>query len=200
MSDRKRKRKRQAARTKAAASRRPSHEAGGVRATAEPPAPTAPAPGGRGAMTRGYAKAEAKNQAVRDALEPLAPGERPAIIPWVVVWLLVIAAGMVYSAITADGDNAAGTRASNVLMVILIAVAAIGTWRLRYWAILGTQTILALAVVVGFIALMSLTKAWLLPIAIGQPVISALLFYRMVKVMARVQKTDRMRQESNSAA
>ncbi|EHN09131.1 hypothetical protein PAI11_40370 [Patulibacter medicamentivorans] len=149
-------------------------------------------------MTRGYARAEEKNQKVREELEPLAPGERPRIVPWAVLWLLVIAAGMIYSAIAADGDNATGTRISNLAMVALIVVSAAGTWQLRYWAILGTQTILALAVVIGFIALMSLTKAWLLPIAIGQPIVSGLIFYRMVKVMARVQKSERLRHESST--
>lgn len=199
MSDRKRKRKRQAARSKAEAARRPS--AGAVAdgpAPAKPSGGATPAAGGRGAMTRGYARAEEKNQKVREELEPLAPGERPRIVPWAVLWLLVIAAGMIYSAIAADGDNATGTRISNLAMVALIVVSAAGTWQLRYWAILGTQTILALAVVIGFIALMSLTKAWLLPIAIGQPIVSGLIFYRMVKVMARVQKSERLRHESST--
>lgn len=161
---------------------------------AEPTAPPADeAGGGRGAMSRGYAKAEQKNAATRAALEPLEPGDRPGVVLAAVVWLALIAAGMVYTAITADGDNAGSTRLGNVAMIVLIVVAAVGTWRLKYWAILGTQTILALSIVIGFVALVTLTKAWLIPLAVAQPLISAVLFFRMVKVMARVQKAELIR-------
>ncbi|MGX6447760.1 hypothetical protein ACVU7I_06790, partial [Patulibacter sp. S7RM1-6] len=165
-----------------------------------PPAPAVadrPAPdeagGGRGAMSRGYAKAEQKNEAAREALEPLRDGERPGVVVAAVVWLALIGAGMVYTAITADGENAGSTRAGNLVMLALIVVAAVGTWRLRYWAILGTQTILALSIVIGFVALVTLTTAWLIPLAVAQPLISAVLFFRMVKVMARVQKAELIR-------
>ncbi|WP_210495525.1 hypothetical protein [Patulibacter sp. SYSU D01012] len=178
---------------------RPAGTAGPGAATAtvaaEPPAPPAAdeAGGGRGAMTRGYAKAEQKNVAAREALEPLHGDERPGVVVAAVVWLALIAAGMVYTAITAEGDNAGSTRLGNVAMIVLIVVAAVGTWRLKYWAILGTQTILALSIVIGFVALVTLTKAWLVPLAVAQPLISAVLFFRMVKVMARVQKAELIR-------
>lgn len=162
------------------------------------PAPS-PRAANRDTMKRGYAKAEVKNQAAREALEPIAPGERPPVLIAAVVWCLLIAAGMVYSVIAASGENANGARLGNGLTLLLILVAVVGSLRLKYWAILGVQTILALSIVIGLVALTALTKEWLLPLAIAQPLVSGVLFYKMVKVMARVQKTDILRREQQAA-
>lgn len=185
MADRKRKRKSPASRSE------PPRKATG---TSSSPAPTSPAghnngngDGGNDAMKRGYARAEAKNQAVRDSLEPLEPGERPGVVVATAVWCLVIAANMGYNAIFADVS--AGGRIGNVILIGLVLVAIVGTLKLEYWAILGVQTILALAVIFGVLAAMVLPAGWLIPLVLAGALISGYLFLRMIKVMARVQKT-----------
>lgn len=194
MADRKRKRKRHA--TPAAGGDRVAAPRNGSTATPEAPAPAADTSGGgKGAMTRGYAKAEQKNQSIRDALDPLAEGERPRIVVIAALWLLVIAANMVYNAVAADGVTTGG-RIGNVFMIALVLAASIGTWQLRYWAILGTQTILALAFVFAVLAALVLSDALLILLVLAGALISGWIFLKMVKVMARVQKTELLRREA----
>ena len=147
-------------------------------------------------MKRGYARAEVKNQATREALQPLEPGERPGILIGTVVWILVIAAVMTYNAIASNGLSN-GSRVGNGVMVLLIVVAAFGTWRLEYWAILGTQTLLALTLVSLVLAAMVVTNLWLVLLAVVSALISGYFFYKMVKVMARVQKTAMLQRDAD---
>jgi hypothetical protein len=179
MADRKRKRKSSAARG------------------SRPNAPAAPAPtepeaarpaSGAEMMKRGYARAEEKNQAVRDSLEPIQPGERPPVLIAAVVWLAVIAVLMVYNAVRPD-DLSDGSRVGNLAMVVLIVIAAVGTLRLRYWAILGTQTLLALTLVSLILFALVIENVLLVLLGVLCAVVTGYLFYKMVKVMARVQKT-----------
>lgn len=181
MADRKRKRKSPAGPPKS-----PSASASNG-STAPAPAQR-PAPGdGKEMMRRGYARAEEKNVAVRKALEPLRPGERPGIVVATVAWLALIAVVMAYNAIaSSDLDN--GSRVGNGFMIVLIAIAGIGTWRLAYWAILGTETLLALTVISLVLAAMVLTNVLLVLLAVLAAGISGYLFMKMIKVMARVQK------------
>lgn len=186
MADRKRKRKSSAARTAPA-----RNGAGGP----ADPAPPRPKESGAEMMKRGYARAEVKNQATREALEPLQPGERPGILVAAVVWIVVIAVVMAYNAIASNGLSN-GSRVGNGVMVLLIAVAAYGTWRLEYWAILGTQTLLALTLVSLVLAAMVVTNLWLVLLAVVGALVSGYFFYKMVKVMARVQKTAMLRRDA----
>lgn len=187
MADRKRKRKSSASRPAAA------RNGASAPADATPPKPKQ---SGAEMMKRGYARAEEKNQATRAALEPLAPGERPGILVAAVAWIVVIAAVMVYNAVASNGLSN-GSRVGNGVMVVLIVVAAFGTWRLEYWAILGTQTLLALTLVSLVLAAMVVTNLWLVLLAVVGALVSGYLFYKMVKVMARVQKTAMLRREAD---
>jgi hypothetical protein len=190
MADRKRKRKSSAARTA------PARNGASAPADAAPKSPPRPKESGAEMMKRGYARAEVKNQATREALQPLEPGERPGILIGTVVWILVIAAVMTYNAIASNGLSN-GSRVGNGVMVLLIAVAAFGTWRLEYWAILGTQTLLALTLVSLVLAAMVVTNLWLVLLAVVGALVSGYFFYKMVKVMARVQKTAMLQRDAD---
>lgn len=186
MADRKRKRKSSASRAT------PSRNGASAPAGATSPKPKQ---SGAEMMKRGYARAEEKNQATREALEPLQPGERPGILVAAVAWIVVIAVVMTYNAIASNGLSN-GSRVGNGVMVVLIAVAAFGTWRLEYWAILGTQTLLALTLVSLVLAAMVVANLWLVLLAVVGALVSGYLFYKMVKVMARVQKTAMLKREA----
>ncbi len=189
MADRKRKRKSSAARTAPA---RPVQ-----REPKAAPAPPKPRPeSGAEMMKRGYARAEEKNQAVRDSLQPLEPGERPGVVVSAVAWMTLIALVMVYNAVASNGLSD-GSRVGNGAMVLLIAVAAIGTWRLEYWAILGTQTLLVLTLVSLILAALVVTNVLLILLAVAGALVSGYLFYKLVKVMARVQKTMVLQREAD---
>lgn len=187
MADRKRKRK-------SSASRPGSARAG---ASAPKPAtpPRPPKQSGAEMMQRGYARAEERNQAARESLQPLAPGERPGVLVAAVAWLVLIAVVMVYNAIASNGLSD-GSRVGNGVMVVLIAIAIVGTLRLEYWAILGTQTLLALTLVSLILAALVVTNVLLILLAVAGALVSGYLFFKMVKVMARVQKTAMLERDA----
>lgn len=181
MADRKRKRKRHATGTGAA--KAPASRAA--------PRPAAPAPkGGGDAMKRGYAKAELKNIAAREALQPIGPENRPRIVLVACAWLLLACVSLVVSFVTADGDEAGTQRVGNALFLLIVLVAVWGTWRLRPWAVLGAQTLFALAFVFTCLAAVFSDQVLLsLALAVSALVTGAI-FYRMINVMARVQKME----------
>jgi hypothetical protein len=149
--------------------------------------------GGSDAMRRGYAKAELKNIEARKALEPISAENRPQIVLIACAWLLLACISLVVSIVTADGKGALGTRFGNGLMLVVVLVAVWGTYRLRPWAILGSQTLFALAFVFTILAAVFSDKVLL---SIGLAVsglITGWIFYRMINVMARVQKMELIR-------
>ncbi|WP_022927164.1 hypothetical protein [Patulibacter americanus] len=190
MADRKRKRKQRptapAARPAASAP-----ESGASPAAA--PERSAEEAGGRDAMRRGYAKAEQKNIAAREALQPISTANRPGIVLVACAWLLVACASIVYSLITADGKGVAAQRGSNALVLVIIVMAIVGTWQLKAWAILGTQTILALACVFTILAAALMPDLLVALLLVASALVSGAIFYRMINVLARVQKAEHIR-------
>jgi hypothetical protein len=83
--------------------------------------------------------------------------------------------------------NAEGVIAFSVLM----GVASVGMWRLRYWAVLGFQALLAL-IIIGFgLSLVVASSIRGLVIAVVVIVLAGWLFYRLVRAMARIQMPER---------
>jgi hypothetical protein len=139
-------------------------------------------------------RSEAKNAAVRAQLEPLQPGERPLaiVISAVVAGFLSIFNLVLYLAgteIEGSRPNAVGT----LLFCALMLAAAIGMWRLRYWAVLGFQTILALVVVLFSIFLLRASNLLAVAVAVAVIGLGGWLFIRLVRVMARIQMPERPR-------
>lgn len=141
-------------------------------------------------MKRGYAKAELKNIAAREALEPIGPENRPRVVLVACAWLLLACVSLVVSIVTADGDDAAGQRVGNALMLLVVLVAVWGTYRLRPWAILGAQTLFALAFVFTVLAAVFSDKVLLSLALAASALITGAIFYKMIRVMARVQKME----------
>ena len=66
-----------------------------------------------------------------------------------------------------------------------------GLWKARYWAVLGFQTILVLVIVLLTFALIQVTDLVRALVIVALLVGASVLFYRMVKAMARIQMPDR---------
>jgi len=137
-------------------------------------------------------RSEQKNVEARAALVPLGPGERPRAVTVgaVVAALLGLANIALYIAgFEVDGERpqAVGVLAFSALML----TAAWGMWKVRYWAVLGMQTLLALLIVIFSIVLVTARDVWgvLLVLAIVIP--AGTLFWFMVKAMARIQMPKR---------
>lgn len=162
------------------------------------PAPVDPerGPGDQDAMKAGYAKAEAKNQAAREALEPLGEGERPKVVTVGAIFSSVVAATLWISTLYAllTGADAGGQDVNVVqwgAFAAVITAMAWGMWRARYWAVLGFQMLLVLLIMAGILGmvvaptLLQIVATLLLVIGLSA------MFWFMVKAMARIQMPER---------
>jgi hypothetical protein len=144
-------------------------------------------------MERGYARAEERNQEVRENLEPLAEGERPLVVTIgaVLAGLICISILVGYLAgVEVEGDK---PRIAQVLAPALImGVMSWGMWRARYWAVLGFQLLLIFLIFSAVFGL-AVQASSLAEIAttLGLLVVSGSFFYFMVKAMARIQMPSR---------
>jgi hypothetical protein len=148
-------------------------------------------------MKEGYARAEAKNQQVRDSLVPLEPGQRPTVVTVGAAFATVVAAifwvSSMVALFTSTEVNGTEPNAGQLIATALImSLMAWGMWRSRYWAILGFQMLLVLliiAAIAGLVVAASLLQAvstLILTVGLG------LLFFHMVKAMARIQMPQRL--------
>lgn len=144
-------------------------------------------------MAAGYAKAEERNQAAREALEPLGPGERPTVVTVgaVVSGLIALSILAGYLAgVTVDGER---PELPQVLAPALImGVMSWGMWNARYWAVLGFQLILVFLIfsaVFGLLVQASTVAQF--AATIGLLAVTGTFFYFMVKAMARIQMPER---------
>ena len=135
-------------------------------------------------------RTEAKNVAAREQLEPLAPGERPKVVTIGAIVAVALVVVQIPLYFLWDGDERPALP-SFLFFCGLMLVMAWGMWKARYWAVLGFQALMALAIVAASLALMvaSNLKAVLVCLAIIIP--AGFLFWFMVKAMARIQMPQR---------
>jgi hypothetical protein len=144
-------------------------------------------------MKSGYAKAEVRNQEAREALEPLAEGERPTVVTVGAAISAVIALSILISYLSGVEVNGEQPRLAQVLApALLMGIMAWGMWHARYWAVLGFQLVLVFLIfaAVSGIAIQASTVgqfAYYLVLL----VIAGTLFFFMVKAMARIQMPER---------
>ena len=120
----------------------PAREPGGA-----PAAPPAEGDSDSDRMARGYARGRAKDEAARAALVPLAPGERPRAVT--VAGVVAAFIGLANLVAFLAGMEIRGEQPSAVgvgLFTFIMLAAAYGCFRVRYWAVLGMQALLALTI------------------------------------------------------
>lgn len=138
-------------------------------------------------------RSEEKNQAVRDSLEPLEPGERPLAVTIAMFAAIVLSVANLVAYAFSSHDPGPD-RAQEIFQILLISavlgVAAWGMYRAKYWAVLGFQTLLALQLI---ILGLSLTRAnSLLAVAIFLVLIAlaSVMFWFLIRAMARLQMPE----------
>jgi len=139
-------------------------------------------------MARRY---EERNAEARDKLEPLERGERPGAVTVGAIVATVLALIFTVSAVLAIAGVQAGGRDIKPVPVALFAIVAwgmaVGMWRVRYWAVLGFQTLLLLVLLASALGLVQVATV---PQAIATVALllgSGALFYFMIRAMARIQ-------------
>jgi len=144
-------------------------------------------------MERGYAKAEERNREAREELEPLAHGERPAVVTVGAIVTALIAISIVTGWLAGTEVNGEKPRFVQALApALLMGMMSWGMWRARYWAVLGFQLILVFLIfsAVYGLALQAATITQILA-TLALLAVSGTFFWLMVKAMARIQMPTR---------
>jgi hypothetical protein len=154
---------------------------------------SAPSPTPRERMERGYARAEQRNQEVRESLEPLADGERPLVVTVGAALAALVCLSIVVgylAGVQVDGEK---PRFLQVLApALLMGTMAWGMWRARYWAVLGFQLLLVFLIFSAVFGLaVQASSAGQIAATLGLLAVSGGFFYFMVKAMARIQMPRR---------
>lgn len=149
-----------------------------TRSRAAPPAPAPPS------------RSEARNEAVRATLTPLAPGERPWPLKIAALIALLIGASDLVAVLINGSFSVGGAHAGASGVILFSAVmlmCAWGMWQLRYWAVLGFQAVLVFVIL--FFSLLLTRAANVLAVVAGVVVVGGggYLFFKLVRVLSRLQ-------------
>jgi len=133
-------------------------------------------------------RTEAKNQAIRESLQPIELDDRPF---WLTVSAIVagaLATGNVIAwAVGAKVDGDRPLFATVAFQALLMGSLAYGMWRGRYWAVLGMEAVMAILIVILAVLLLKASTALTVVILVGVIMFAGLLFWKLVRVMARMQ-------------
>jgi hypothetical protein len=161
---------------------RPQRERGGSELRQEAPAP--PAPVERPARQPG--RSQLRDEAAREALAPLAPGERPRPLQAAVAACLLLGAAnaIAYAAgAHIDGKHpGVGVLAFSGLMALLAG----GMWARRYLAVLAFEALLALIVLVFSLFLVEASNVEAVILCVAVIGSGGWLFWKLVRVMGRM--------------
>jgi hypothetical protein len=149
---------------------------------------------GADSMARGYARAEQRNQEAREALEPLAEGERPTVVTVGAIVAALIALSILAGYLAGVEVNGEKPKLPQVLApAMIMGIMAWGMWHARYWAVLGFQLILVFLIFSAFFGLVvGATSVGQIVGTLALLVIAGVFFYFMVKAMARIQMPTRL--------
>lgn len=134
---------------------------------------------------------EERNAEVRAQLRPLAEGERPGAVTVGAVVAAVLAALVVvgYASGARIGDE--GSLASALVLAAILLLAAWGMWKVRYWAVLGFEALLAFHVIIASLALTVASNVWAALLCLAVIGLGGLLFWKLIRTMARIQMPER---------
>jgi hypothetical protein len=145
-------------------------------------------------MRRGYARAEERNAQARAQLAPLAPGERPrALVVAAVVAALLGTANLVALLANVDVEGEQPSALGVLAFCAVMYLAAIGLWQARYWAVLGFEVLLGLIVIVFSLFLLRASNALAVVVCVPTIALAGWLFWKLVRVMGRIQAPQRVR-------
>ncbi len=133
-----------------------------------------------------------RDEQARAALTPLAQGERPAALLVAVGVALVLALGVVVGvASTHDLRSHGGSVPGGLFIAAVLAGLAWGMYRRRYWAVLGFEGLLAFQIIVTSLALVVASTVVAAAVCLVSIGLGGWLFWKLVRVMGRIQAGER---------
>jgi hypothetical protein len=142
-------------------------------------------------MSRGYARARDKDEAARAALVPLAPGERPWPIALSAVLAAVFAVANVILVLAGWEVDGRRPIASGLIFAAVMLAAAVGMWRLKYWAVLGWEVLLGVTFIGAMLSLLRAGNAAGVALSVIVMALTGPLFWLLIRQMARIQMPKR---------
>jgi hypothetical protein len=134
----------------------------------------------------------AREQRARAELRPLGANERPVALLVAVAVCALLALGVVIGAASVhDLSRHGGSLPAGVFLALVLGALALGMYRRRYWALLGFQALLAFQILVTSLALVVASTLLAAGVCLLSVVLAATLFWKLVRVMGRVQAQDR---------
>jgi hypothetical protein len=137
-------------------------------------------------------RSELKNAEARAKLVPLREGERPTAV----TVAAVVAAALVVAnlALALGGYKVQGHKSSlpgAVVFTVLLCAMTWGLWRVRYWAVLGMEALLGITMTLFALALPFAANVRAVIVSLGVLIPAALLFWFLIRAMARIQMPER---------
>jgi hypothetical protein len=128
--------------------------------------------------------------AAREALRPLADGERPPPLLFAVFVAGALAVGVLVGVATVhDLSRHGGSLPGGLFLAGVLLLLAHAMWRRRYWAVLSFEALLAFQIIVTSLALVVAETPLAAAICAATIGLGAWLFWKLVRVMGRIQAT-----------
>ncbi len=129
---------------------------------------------------------------LRAELEPLGEGERPPALLVAVAVSALLALGVIVGATTIhDLRSRGGSLPGGAFLALVLLLLAFGMYQRRYWAVLGFEALLAFQIIVTSLALVVASTIAAAAICVVSVGLGGWLFWKLVRVMGRIQAGER---------
>ncbi len=135
-------------------------------------------------------RSQIRDAEARASLIPLPPGERPWSIKVSVLLTFVLAAVNLVLFIIGAKPKVSGQQPKLPEILVfsgLMLMCSVGMWKLRYWAVLGFQTLLAIGLLGFSLALVRVNSIFWAVVCVVIIGSGGLLFWKLVRVLSRIQ-------------
>jgi hypothetical protein len=133
-----------------------------------------------------------RDERARAGLAPLGEGERPVALLVAIAVCVLLALGVIAGAATVhDLSRRGGSLPGAVFLAAVLALLAQGMYRRRYWAVLSFEALLAFQVLVTSLALVVASTIAAAALCLASIGLGGWLFWKLVRVMGRMQASER---------
>lgn len=138
-----------------------------------------------------------RDELARASLQPLGERERPTPLLVAVVVAGALAGAIVIGALSIhDLSRHGGSLPGGVFLAGVLTALAVGMYRRRYWAVLAFEALLAFQILVTSLALVVASTLLAAGLCLVSIVLAGWLFWKLVRVMGRIQVTERASERS----
>ncbi len=129
---------------------------------------------------------------LRATLQPLREDERPPALLAAIAVCALLALAVIVGAVTVRNlSRHGGSLPGGVFLAGVLLLLAQGMYRRRYWAVLGFEALLAFQVIVTSLALVVASTIVAAAICLLSVGLGGWLFWKLVRVMGRMQAGER---------